>query len=215
MFIGFIYHVTNTVNGKMYIGKTIKPFDGRWQEHIKLSRWKRGFYLHRSIRKHGASAFAFEIVDVAFAEDELNRKECERIACECAAEPQFGYNCTFGGDGGKHRDAMARPDVHERISASQKEIWLRPGFRARRSATTSAANRKRFENPEQRLLLSAALKLATERPEVRAKISNASKANWKSPEHRARMFAARTTPEARERRRKTWERKFIASVAWG
>jgi hypothetical protein len=54
MFIGFIYVVTNTVNGKVYVGKTTKPFDGRWKEHQRITRSKsKRHYLHNAIRKHG------------------------------------------------------------------------------------------------------------------------------------------------------------------
>lgn len=33
--MAFIYKITNKINGKIYIGKTLKTIEGRWKEHLK------------------------------------------------------------------------------------------------------------------------------------------------------------------------------------
>ena len=34
---GFIYKITNKLNGKIYIGKTLSTIEDRWKEHLKES----------------------------------------------------------------------------------------------------------------------------------------------------------------------------------
>ena len=156
LFIGFIYVVTNTKNGKVYVGKTIKPFDGRWQEHLRDARAKRGHYLHNAIRKHGVDAFQFEIVDMAFGEDDLNSKEREYIFREVAVEPKFGYNLNSGGGKGcvvsestkkkqaeSVKEVMARPEVKQRQSDGVKAAWERSGYRQRHAAAMADPEYKR------------------------------------------------------------------------
>ena len=38
---GFIYKITNKVNNKIYIGKTMTSIENRFQEHIRESRKER------------------------------------------------------------------------------------------------------------------------------------------------------------------------------
>ena len=36
--MAFIYTITNAVNGKVYIGKTLRSVEKRWKEHIQESK---------------------------------------------------------------------------------------------------------------------------------------------------------------------------------
>lgn len=53
--IGYIYKITNKINGKVYIGKTTKTVQERWKEHLRESRTERSENrpLYRAIRKYG------------------------------------------------------------------------------------------------------------------------------------------------------------------
>lgn len=58
-----IYKITNTKDGKVYIGKSIN-IRKRWLQHIYDSRRGRNKYLlHRAINKHGIDNFTFEILE--------------------------------------------------------------------------------------------------------------------------------------------------------
>jgi predicted GIY-YIG superfamily endonuclease len=48
-----IYKITNTINGKVYIGQTIQPLDKRWSQHKRSARMKEPYSIHRAIAKYG------------------------------------------------------------------------------------------------------------------------------------------------------------------
>lgn len=68
---GFIYKVTNKVNGKSYIGQTRNTVEFRWRQHYKAKDNK---YFHRAIQKYGKENF--EIITLEKCEvEKLNDRE--------------------------------------------------------------------------------------------------------------------------------------------
>ena len=59
-FTGFIYVITNTVNGKQYVGQTRLTVGHRWNEHVRHAKRKRKGVLHAAINKYGAESFGIE-----------------------------------------------------------------------------------------------------------------------------------------------------------
>jgi group I intron endonuclease len=92
-----IYLITNTVNGKQYIGKTSKSLEARWYQHRKNAEYGHNTYLYKSIRKYGPDAFL--ITSLCEGLDE------EEILMIHKHQPE--YNMTAGGDGG---DTSASPN---------------------------------------------------------------------------------------------------------
>ena len=71
-----IYTITNTVNGKIYIGQTVQSNPKmRWYAHLADARRGKKSYLLDSIRKYGDKSFVWKIVDSAESVDDLNAKE--------------------------------------------------------------------------------------------------------------------------------------------
>ena len=71
-----IYTITNTMNGKVYIGQTVQSNPKmRWYAHLADARRGKKSYLLDSIRKYGDKSFVWKIVDCAESVDELNAKE--------------------------------------------------------------------------------------------------------------------------------------------
>jgi group I intron endonuclease len=71
-----IYKITNTVNGKIYIGQTVqKNPKMRWYAHLDYARKGRKSYLYDSMRKHGVDNFYWEIIDQDTTIENLNLKE--------------------------------------------------------------------------------------------------------------------------------------------
>lgn len=97
-----IYKITNKINGKCYIGQTIKPAEVRWKEHQA-----RAFYphetcqrksLYRAIRKYGLENFDFEVIqDNIETHEKLDMAEIYWI--DFYDSFVHGYNETFGGQG--------------------------------------------------------------------------------------------------------------------
>lgn len=102
MAIYSIYTVTNLVNGKVYIGKTVQNPTTRKDAHIWASSDGSQLVLHRAIRHYGIDNFKFQVIFHVFDADDLN--EFERYFIQEAQSyihngMNKGYNMTLGGDG--------------------------------------------------------------------------------------------------------------------
>lgn len=97
-----IYKITNKINSKIYIGKTIMLLIERWQNHCKSAlRYNSNTYLHRAIRKYSPNAFTIEALrEFSYINvHNLNHVEKYYIRKFKSDNPKYGYNMTEGGDG--------------------------------------------------------------------------------------------------------------------
>jgi group I intron endonuclease len=91
---GCIYKITNKINGKFYIGKTIKSLSKRFYNHCyDANKRNSNSYFHRAIRKYGKENFIIEEIEVC--KNNLSNREMFWIS---HLNPH--YNQTLGGDGG-------------------------------------------------------------------------------------------------------------------
>ena len=94
-----IYKITNTLNGKAYIGFTTDTIEDRWRKHCNASRIGRRYHFLNAIQKYGEDVWDFQTLYEGENEEWMLR----------VAEPFFialyhtflgeGYNSTSGGDG--------------------------------------------------------------------------------------------------------------------
>lgn len=91
----YVYKITNIINGKSYIGKTIGNPEERLNRHLYLSTTGVETYFYSAIRKYGLENFLVEVLQEASSEKELNDLEVLWIK-----EQKPEYNMTSGGDGG-------------------------------------------------------------------------------------------------------------------
>ena len=93
-----IYCITNRVNGKKYIGKTIEPITKRFSEHCSEAQSGRfrNRPLYNAMRKYGIENFSIERL-VECSEEELESYEILYIGRYNTYHN--GYNATRGGDG--------------------------------------------------------------------------------------------------------------------
>ena len=98
--MGFIYKITNLINGKSYIGETIRKDPNiRWKQHLASARALRGCpYLTTAIRKHGVENFKFQVLIICFDEDRFIYEQ-QYIKKYNTLIPN-GYNATECGRGG-------------------------------------------------------------------------------------------------------------------
>jgi hypothetical protein len=97
--MAFIYKITNDVNGKVYIGKTLHSVEKRWKEHIKDSKREHNENrpLYRAMNKYGIDNFHIETIEEC-VEELVEEREVFWIK-EYNSFGKNGYNATIGGDG--------------------------------------------------------------------------------------------------------------------
>jgi len=130
---GYIYKITNTINGKVYIGKTGKTIEERWSKHLENAKElkrareanphekKEGSHLNNAINKYGPNAFIVNQEDVAYSKEELNEKERYWVNEYDSMNPDKGYNMTEGGEGGRQS-----PEVIKKMTEINQEIARNP-----------------------------------------------------------------------------------------
>ena len=128
-----IYLVTNTVNGKKYVGVTGKqPSRKRWVQHLAQARRGCDFLLHQAIRKYGAGAFEFEELAHAYSRKDAHSVEVALIRLFATyGFENHNYNMTAGGDG------VSREWSDEERAKSSKRI--KEGMTSEVRARISAA----------------------------------------------------------------------------
>lgn len=94
--MGYIYKITNILNQKSYIGKTIRDPEIRWNEH-KQDNKHPNLPLQRAFKKYGIDSFSFEIIEEV--KEEL-LDEREKYYIKKFNTYKQGYNATLGGEGG-------------------------------------------------------------------------------------------------------------------
>ncbi len=91
---GIIYMAHNNINGKIYIGQTVKGLKRRKLQH--LSRARNGhdeLVLYRSIRKYGEDSFSWKILEICYSSCELEEMEYHYIKQYDSIKN--GYNLYF------------------------------------------------------------------------------------------------------------------------
>lgn len=98
---GTIYKIENTINGSVYIGKTIHTLELRFKQHIRdaFNNNKKRTVLGRAIRKYGKDSFTIQIIVEGVPELFLNSFERYWIHYHNSFKGKNGYNSTEGGDG--------------------------------------------------------------------------------------------------------------------
>ena len=110
-----IYQITNTINGKIYIGK-------HQTENINDSYFGSGTALRNAIKKYGKEYFLKEVLYVFDTEAEMNQKERELITEEFVNRPDT-YNLGVGGEGGPHRKGkLHSEETKEKMRNSRVNI---------------------------------------------------------------------------------------------
>lgn len=131
-----IYKVTNTINGKVYVGCTSNSIERRWKGHIDRARydkrWKSPF--HEDIIEYGTRSFRVEIIQECTAQDAetVEHTWIERLN---SYHPN-GYNIRSGG-------------IHSPMAASSRKKMRHRVFSPEHRANISKAMQGR-KNPDAR-----------------------------------------------------------------
>ena len=93
---GYIYKITNKINQKSYVGKTINSIEERWNEHKRDYKKFPERPLYRAINKYGIENFTIEQIEEVDT-NILSEREIYWIGFFHTYTN--GYNATLGGDG--------------------------------------------------------------------------------------------------------------------
>ena len=95
--MAYIYVITNQINGKQYVGKTLLTIQDRWKTHVydstKLNTQNRPLY--KAFHKYGVDNFQIEELEECSAEESSNK---EMFWIKKLDTYHNGYNATLGGD---------------------------------------------------------------------------------------------------------------------
>jgi group I intron endonuclease len=115
-----IYKITNLINNKVYIGKTVRKLEVRFKGHLKAAESKINRYLCDAVNHYGKENFKIELIEQCERENE-NEREKYWIKTLNSNNKKFGYNMTEGGDGGQTRKGVKQSEETKRkISEKNK-----------------------------------------------------------------------------------------------
>lgn len=117
---GTIYIATNLINGKQYVGQTVRKLNERKNGH-----YYKGYCLHHSIKKYGIENFKW--IYFSCPEKDLDWTETLLIKNLNSLTPN-GYNLTTGGNKDKHLTEETKQKIKEKRigqhpSEVTKELW--------------------------------------------------------------------------------------------
>ena len=160
--VGYIYCITNKINGKKYIGQTKhKDVNERIKEHFRLAltencKKRRNLHLYSSMRKYGIENFEITILKDNLSESELD--EWEKYFIKEFNTYDSGYNNTVGGGGvrGYHHTDETKQKL-SKITLDNKDRI----FTKERAEKISFALMGRPKSVEHRAKISEIAKLRT------------------------------------------------------
>jgi group I intron endonuclease len=142
--MGYIYRITNIVNGKVYIGETRQqdPLK-RWALHKQSVNWTRGGcpLLRAAMLKYGIENFRFEVLIICF-DDALHAMEREYIKKYNSITPN-GYNILEGGQcGGGFKGKKHSQETVLKIKENLRLLYADPSLREKLAASARESNKR-------------------------------------------------------------------------
>lgn len=179
--MGYVYLVTNKINGKQYVGQSLqKDINKRWYTHKIVKKAHLGQILYNAYKKYGVENFDYKIICICFDED-TNKYEEEYIKKYNTIYP-IGYNL-LGGGGNKHHNEYTKKMLSEKLSGANNPNYG-VKYSPERCETMSKAilgiknaqYGKKFTQQEKE----KRLQMHRDRPEIGEKISNSLKEYYKN-----------------------------------
>lgn len=133
--MGYIYCITNVLNSKRYVGKTLQSIQERFKEHCIDSHKERCERrpLYDAMNKYGVENFIVEELEVVEDDTLLDEREIYWIQ-ELQTYGSNGYNATKGGDGKvlyNHKEILelanlgySYSQISEKIGCTKSTIYI-------------------------------------------------------------------------------------------
>lgn len=128
LYIYKVYLLTNTINGKIYVGQTCMELEDR------MGRAGYGYsnstYLFSAIKKYGYKNFKYELLAKCLDQSTVDYLEDYYIEQYNSRKNSIGYNLKSGGSAGKHSK-----ETKIKIANTMKnKIWSQAAIEARAAA---------------------------------------------------------------------------------
>lgn len=145
----YVYQIFNTLNGKMYIGKT-NDFSRRFKDHIRVAEAGKEVYgnkftaIHAAIAKYN-SALEFSIMQNFSTEQDAFNAEIYWIKYFNSNNHKFGYNLTTGGEGSS--GFKLSPEHKAKLITANTGRTVSESTRLKTSKSVTDLNQKGEKNP--------------------------------------------------------------------
>lgn len=124
---GIIYKATLKLDGRLYIGQTVKHLAKRIAEHKHASKNPKYDYFHSAIKKYGIENFEWEILKECYSKKELDEEEDKFIIFYETRNLDKGFNLKGGGSYGKHSEEtkkiISEGKIAEKNGMFGKDPW--------------------------------------------------------------------------------------------
>ena len=228
---GYIYRAKNIQTGKIYIGQTTtsrweegrNAVEERWKEEVqeayrKQNRGENLRYIENAIIKYGPENFKVIEQDLAYSQEELDKKETQHIQDYDSMNPDNGYNLKEGGLGGRLSE-MAKENLsnvitekyqtdseyynkqaEERRERAKDPEWVEKMTKINQERAGNSdwikkitkTNQEIARNPETQEKMSKVLKKVWEDPVYQESVSKGVSNLWQKPNYRENQFRAKT-----------------------
>jgi len=128
-----VYKITNTVNGKIYIGSS-QCFKERLNKHVRLLKNGKhvNAHLQSAVLKHGLEVFHFEILEVTNLENRFEREQFYMDSLK-VCDDTVGYNISPTANGMTVIPQEVRSKISNALKGKfveeKKALWNRPGYK--------------------------------------------------------------------------------------
>jgi len=196
-----VYKIQNKINGKIYIGQTIKTLDERMKGHLLK---KNNHAIHRAIKKYGIENFNFETMAYCDTRKHLNFLEKFYIGLYQCKSPN-GYNLTDGGEGTSGHKFIDT----KKFTENRKQCWRNPKYRENMAKKHWSKFPEKLEAVKNKIskftkkmhedgILGGYRGGGIKTEESRAKASASAKKKWSDPKYRIKMSEAHKGKKATE-----------------
>lgn len=124
--LGYVYRITNKINGKTYVGCRYLKNDRSWRDYLGS-----GVLVKQAVEKYGEDAFVKSLICYAFDKESLIQSELNHIKSEKnIGKAEYNLFSGFGAGG----DTFANLASEDRIEISRRmSIGVRRSFEDGRS----------------------------------------------------------------------------------
>lgn len=147
-----VYLITNLVNGKYYVGKTVKESLRKYlQDACSLAKKGKDnrLLLHRAIRKYGRESFIIEPLTECATNEQACLLERGWIASLDSRNTSIGYNVAAGGEGTPGIKPSPETERKRLAAILGKPAWNRGlrGFHTPEGRRSMSEKRQGDKNP--------------------------------------------------------------------